>query len=373
MSTTTSENQTQPSSHQRTFWWLLSGVWLVLSIFMASQLVLRTAEGNYPVNWLNGLSLEILYCLQWIALSPITFWLARKFPLQSKKFFAGLLVHLVVGIVMSSLTMAGRTVLNTIFVYKFSIPLTLDHVLRNMTEALDYGVMSYLLNMLFSYSFVFYTQVREREIRAAQLETELGRAQLLALKMQLHPHFFFNTLNTISVLIRKQENDLAVEMIAKLSKFLRYTLDKTNIQEVTLEEELSAIDLYLEIQKVRFQEKLHIKRTISPDVLNAKVPTLILQPLVENALQHGISKREDGGTLELSAERLNGKIHITISDDGNGVQERFDQLKRRGIGLQNSESRLQKLYGSSFEFDINPNPGGGTTVHVAIPFCEEMK
>lgn len=337
---------------------------------MTSQLVLRTADGKYPVDWLNGLSLEILYCLQWVALSPITLWLARKFPLQSKKFFAGLLVHLAVGTAMSALTMAGRTVLTTIFMYKFAIPVTFERVLSNMTEALDYGVMSYLLNMLFSYSFVFYTQVREREIRAAQLENELGRAQLLALKMQLHPHFFFNTLNTISVLIRKQENNLAVEMIAKLSKFLRYTLDKTNTQEVTLEEELSAIDLYLEIQKVRFQENLSIKRTISSDVLSTKVPTLILQPLVENALQHGIAKRERGGILELSAERMNGKVHITISDNGPGITSDLQKLKHHGIGLQNSESRLQKLYGSSFEFELKSKPEGGALVHIALPFRE---
>ncbi len=366
MSTSNPETKIPPS-HRRYFWWLLASVWFVLSIFMASQLVLRTAEGKYPVDWLSGISLEMLYCLQWILLSPVTLWLAKKFPLQSRKFFAGLLVHLAVGLTMSAVTMAGRTVLITIFMYKFTIPLTLERVLNNMTDALDYGVMSYLLNMLFSYSYVFYTQVREREIRAAQLENELGKAQLLALKMQLHPHFFFNTLNTISMLIRKQENELAVEMIAKLSKFLRYTLDKTNTQEVTLEEELSAIDLYLEIQNVRFQDKLRVKKTISHDVLNTKVPTLILQPLVENALQHGISKREEGGTLELSAERLNGKVHISISDDGTGVQESLALLKQRGIGLQNSESRLQKLYGSSFEFDIKPKPNGGTIVHVAVP------
>jgi sensor histidine kinase YesM len=359
-----------PSSHRRYFWWLLSGVWLILSIFMASQLVLRTAEGKYPVDWFSGLSLEMLYCLQWISLAPVTLWLAKKFPLQNRKFFAGLLIHLAVGLLMSALTMAGRTVLITIFMYKFAVPLTLERVFGNMTEALDYGVMSYLLNMLFSYSYVFYTQVREREIRAAQLQSELERAQLLTLKMQLHPHFFFNTLNTISVLIRKQENALAVEMIAKLSKFLRYTLEKTNTQEVTLEEELSAIDLYLEIQKVRFQENLTVTRNISPDVLNTKVPTLILQPLVENALQHGIAKREQGGLLELSAERMNGNVYITISDNGPGVKHDLDELKQHGIGLQNSESRLQKLYGSSFEFELKPKPEGGTLVHVALPFRE---
>ncbi len=361
-----------PSNNNRReyFWQLLIGVWTILSIFMASQLVMQTKSGNNPIFWYNAFLFEWLYCLQWMSLAPITLWLAKKFPLNNKKFFFGIFLHLLAGTLFSSLTMGGRSVFNWAIIHHMDNPLTLDHIIANMTGALDYGIMSYILNTLFCYGYEFYNQMRERELRAIKLESELGQAQLMALKMQLHPHFFFNTLNVISVLIRKQENDLAVEMISRLSKFLRYTLDKTTTQEVSLREELNAIDLYLEIQKVRFQDNLILKRTISPDVLDSRVPTLILQPLIENALQHGISKRESGGVLELSAERVNGSVHIRISDNGPGISPNHADSQQYGIGLQNSESRLQKLYGSKSQFEIYPRPEGGTTVHLAIPYSE---
>ncbi len=358
-----------PSANRKDhFWWLLIGVWTTLSIFMASQIVMQTRGGDHPISWYNAFLFEWLYCVQWMSLAPITLWLAKRFPLNSKKFFLGIFLHLFAGTLFSSLTMGGRAIFNWAIIHHMDNPLTLDHVISNMTIALDYGIMSYILNTLFCYGYEFYNRMHEREMRAITLESELSQAQLTALKMQLHPHFFFNTLNVISVLIRKQENDLAVEMISRLSKFLRYTLEKTTTQEVPLREELNAIDLYLEIQKVRFQDNLILKRTISPEVLDTLVPTLILQPLIENALQHGISKRENGGILELSAERMNGSVHIRISDNGPGISANHADFKQFGIGLQNSESRLQKLYGSKSLFEIFPGQDGGTTVHIAIPY-----
>ncbi|TAK67573.1 MAG: hypothetical protein EPO24_00355 [Bacteroidetes bacterium] len=350
------------------FWWLLSGVWLILSFIMANQLVLRTSGTESAVSWYNAFMLEFFYCVQWVALAPLTLRVARVFPLQSKKFFVGIIVHLTAGALMSAATMGGRTVLNWVFLHHMQTALTWERVLNNMTEALDYGMMSYLLNMFFCYSYTFYERAKEREVRALKLEAELGQAQLQALKMQLHPHFFFNTLNTISVLIRKKENELAVEMIARLSKFLRYTLEKTDTQEVTLAEELNAVEMYLEIQKARFQDKLNVQRAISPDVLNVRVPTLILQPLLENALEHGIAKREQGGVVELSAERVNGAVHIRVTDNGPGINPGNNAAERRGIGLQNTESRLQKLYGGEYGFEISSKLEGGTTVQITLPY-----
>ncbi len=349
-------------------WVLFSGVWLILSLIMSIQLAKDTAGSEYAIPWLNAFLLEFMYCLQWIALAPLTLRLARMFPLRGKSIATAIPVHLLMGFLTSAVTMAGRALLTWMILHRMETPLTFEYITDRMTQALDYGIMSYLLNILLSYSFEFYAKVREQELAAIRLEAELDRAQLTSLKMQLHPHFFFNTLNTIAMLIRKQENAGAVDMIARLSKFLRYTLENTNVQEVPLREELEVIDLYFDIQKIRFGDNLTIQRSIAPDAMDCSVPTLILQPLVENSLEHGIAKRQSGGVVELSAIKKDGSLLISIADNGPGMNGDPSASSHQGIGIRNTVSRLEKLYGTSSTFNVQSGPEGGTLVQLVIPF-----
>jgi two-component system LytT family sensor kinase len=360
----------RPTEDRRPFWLLVSGVWLVLALFMTSQLYLDFARANKPLAWYDPLGLELLYCAQWVALARLSLWLAGRFPLARKGWILAGLVHLITGVVLSSLTMGVRAVLHWLLIRHMQTPLTGDEILDYMTSAFDYGVMSYLLNLVLSYSFQYYTQLRQRELRAANLETELGRAQLQALKMQLHPHFFFNTLHAIAVLIRKDQTDRAVEMITQLGKFLRLTFEKADSQEVSLKEELEALSLYLEIQQVRFGDRLTVERDIDLFALSASVPALILQPLVENALQHGIEKRTSPGVIELKARRSDGMVHLYVTDNGPGLASDWRLLRHRGIGLDNTRSRLEKLYGSASLFELVNAHEGGAVAHLVFPYTE---
>ncbi len=212
-----------------------------------------------------------------------------------------------------------------------------------------------------------YKRYRDREVRASQLESELARAQVQILEMQLQPHFLFNTLNSIMVLIRQQP-DLASRMVARLSEFLRLTLDSAGMQEVPLRRELEFLDRYLHIERIRFGDRLQFEQHVDPYVLDALVPNLILQPLVENAIRHGVSKRRGPALISVSAERLNGSLTIHVRDNGVGLTARGGGAINEGIGLKNIRQRLLHLYGDACEFSLESPPGGGVDVVLTLPF-----
>jgi LytS/YehU family sensor histidine kinase len=229
-----------------------------------------------------------------------------------------------------------------------------------------------------SYAVGYYTRFREREVRATQLEARLAQAELQALKMQLHPHFLFNTLNGIVGLVRDRKNSAAVEMIAGLSDLLRYTLDGAGRQEVTLREELEFLELYLGIQQKRFPDRLRVEMNVEPTALEALVPNLILQPLVENAIRHGVSRRAAGGTVGVSASREGGMLRLRVYDDGPGLRhdaradadgdEAHEGSPSTGIGLSNTRARLRQLYGDAQSFEVFDREAGGVEATLRLPF-----
>jgi sensor histidine kinase YesM len=218
------------------------------------------------------------------------------------------------------------------------------------------------------YAFDYRERYHERESAASQLKVQLAQAQLESLKMQLHPHFLFNTLHTIAGLVRTNERRPAVNMIVGLSDLLRHALDSADEQEVPLREEVKFVELYLDIQKVRFPDRLTVRMEIAPETLDAMVPNLILQPLVENAISHGISHNDSGGVLVINAYRDNGMLRIRVSDDGPGLQSGWRMEESEGIGLANTGERLKHLYGSEHRFDLSNGATGGTVAAIAIPF-----
>jgi two-component sensor histidine kinase len=217
------------------------------------------------------------------------------------------------------------------------------------------------------WAFGHFQETAERERRTLELETRLTQANLQALKMQLQPHFLFNTLNAISSLIHENPR-AADDMIGSLSQFLRTTLTVSAKDEISLGAELEFLEHYLEIQQTRFGDRLIICREIEAGAPDALVPPLILQPLVENAIHHGIEPRETGGTLTIRAARKNGALHLEISDDGKGFSG--GQLLRpgNGVGLSNTEARLQTLYGKNHQFKLMANQPTGASVTIEIPF-----
>jgi LytS/YehU family sensor histidine kinase len=209
--------------------------------------------------------------------------------------------------------------------------------------------------------------VKRREVREAQLETRLAHARLEALKMQLHPHFLFNTLNAVSVLVRKGENRAAVRMIAGLSDLLRLALDRSGAQEVTLEEEMHFLDRYLTIEKIRFGDRLRVSVDVPRDALDARVPNLVLQPLVENAIRHGIAPVPGAGRLDIRADVHGKTLRLRVLDDGAGVDGAPPASAGGGVGLRNTRERLRQLYGDRFRLELLPGRGRGTEAVLEIP------
>ena len=205
-------------------------------------------------------------------------------------------------------------------------------------------------------------------MRALELEGLLTRAELQNLKMQLHPHFLFNTLHTISVLMMRNVT-AANRMLIRLSDLLRITLDNAGAQEVTLKQELDFLNGYLEIEQTRFHDRLTVNRDIDPATLDVMVPNLLLQPLVENAIRHGISTRADAGLIEIRSRREADRLVIEISDNGQGLPGNV----KKGVGLANTEARLEQLYGNSHSFALLPAPSGGLLVRIVIPIHEDSE
>ncbi|MBO0800759.1 MAG: histidine kinase, partial [Blastocatellia bacterium] len=223
----------------------------------------------------------------------------------------------------------------------------------------------------------YYRGYRERELMASNLETRLVEAQLDALRMQLHPHFLFNTLNSISVLMRR-DIEAADRMLLQLSHLLRVTLARNAAHEIKLGQELEILERYLEIEQIRFQDRLTVRKEIDSTALDALVPQLFFQPLVENAIRHGIAERETGGVIVISAARQNGQngqnemLRLEVRDNGPGLSSSREDLIE-GVGLSNTRSRLAYLYGSESRFAVGNAEGGGMIVSAAFPVHHETE
>jgi LytS/YehU family sensor histidine kinase len=270
------------------------------------------------------------------------------------------LVHLVTAVALGGIvaTLAGRA---------FSFV----DVLRFLLETGSHlNLLTYWAILGVSYALDYYRRDQERELRSTVLQARLAEAQLQMLKMELHPHFLFNTLHAISALMHK-DVDAADRMLARLGDLLRLTLENSGKQEVPLREELDFLRRYLEIEQARFRERLTVDMRIDSDVLDARVPNLLLQPLVENAIRHGIAPRSAPGRVEIHAHRHDSTLELRVRDDGAGMRHR--NPPREGVGLTNTRARLQQMYGASHRFELFNAVEGGLVVRLSIPFSRDVR
>jgi two-component system LytT family sensor kinase len=239
-----------------------------------------------------------------------------------------------------------------------------DGVLLQFLRTFDWGFGFYAGLVGFAHALRYRADAEARAVEAAELQTELVEAQLLSLQRQLHPHFLFNTLHAISALVRR-DPERAEAMIEKLGDLLRVTLGRVGFQKVPLREELVYLDTYLDIERIHFGERLKIVRNVASDVLDAEVPFLILQPLVENAIKHGLSPRRAGGTVSISASLQESHLVLSVSDDGVGIRAGAVET---GVGLTNTRVRLERLYGADHRFILRAPEGGGVHVEIHLPW-----
>jgi len=343
-------------------------IWTFLAVIMTEQYYTYLITINSSSPLYKSIIIEFVYCYLCALFAPVILWIAFKLDMTKQNWLKITLAHLVICLAMILVTMGIRRVIVWNLVSDHSADLTIGSILNSIFRSPDYAIMGYMVTAFIGYTYKYYFQYKQNEMRALQLETELAYSQLQALKMQLQPHFLFNTLNSISALVRKNENSAAVKMISGLGNFLRSTLDAQSTQEVNLKQEIVLLKLYLDIQQTRFQDRLVVSFNISPETMTAKVPNLILQPLVENAIKHGVSEITSSCKIEIDAVRENGFLKIAIKDDGKGLEDDPELLTKKGIGITNTQNRLNMLYGKDYKFDLNNNTSGGTTVTLTIPY-----
>jgi LytS/YehU family sensor histidine kinase len=239
------------------------------------------------------------------------------------------------------------------------------------------GFMSYATILLVSHAINYYQRYQAEELKISRLKAELAEAQLLAaraqveaLKMQLHPHFLFNTLHSISALLQ-EDVEAAEQMIARLGDFLRLTLESSGAEQVTLQEEAEFLRCYLEIERVRFHDRLSVRIDLAPETLDARVPSMILQPIVENSILHGIAAQSGPGRIEIRARRSGDSLRLQVSDNGPGLASgaMVASKQKRGVGLANTRARLEQLYPSTHRLDMAGAQGAGVEVTLEIPFA----
>jgi sensor histidine kinase YesM len=240
-----------------------------------------------------------------------------------------------------------------------------------IVSSLTNFMMLYVATLMLFYALDYYRAFHARTLRASQLETEVARAQLDALRRQLQPHFLFNTLHAISALMSRDVQG-ARRMIAKLSDLLRLTLDESE-HEVPLAQELAFLEQYLDLQRLRFGDRLRIEQHVAAAALDCRVPRLVLQPIVENALHHGIERRAAAGRIVIDAARHAGVLELRVRDDGPGMGVLEGENVIEGVGLSNTRARLQHLYGSAASLTLADNPEGGVCVTVIVPAPEQSR
>lgn len=349
-------------------------VWTLLGLSFTSEAYLR----HYKVGMLAGpmwlYVIEILTSTYIYAIfSPIVFKFGRKFPLELKTatgvFFRYIFVHLIFSLIFSMISLY----LGTFIAYQWQgeeyCKGCLDWQMLLDPFLLHRGIIIYWALIFVRQGIDYFRSYNDEKIRVAKLSSQLSEAQLSALKMQIHPHFLFNTLNSIVGLIQ-EDKDAAETMTTKLSDFLRMTLQSSSEPIVTLKQELYFLKTYLDIEKVRFQERLATEFIYDESILSARVPNLILQPLVENSIKHGISHLKENGKIKISAACQENRLVLEVEDNGNHPEKNHSIFSKpaTGLGLKNTEARLKQIYGENFSFKFADNREKGTSVTINIPF-----
>jgi sensor histidine kinase YesM len=350
-------------------WSLIFGFWTLLGLFFASQTYLiYVYVFKKSIPWNQAFVCAFSDWYVWAFLAPFILRLAREHPIERTNWLQGLMFHLPVCILASLFHLTlGVGILQLFKLFGLYSHGFSESFILNFSFQFHWNVLTYWLIVSAALAVDYYSKYRERELKASQLEARLAQAQLQALKMQLHPHFLFNTLNAISALMYT-DVDSADRMLTRLSDLLRLTLDNAGGQEVTLKQELEFLGRYLEIEQIRFEDRLTVKMEIDPETLDAQVPNLLLQPLVENAIRHGIALRSEPGRIEIRARRENGMLQLHVRDDGPGLPAGQAAPAREGIGLANTRARLQQLHGAAHRFELSNADDGGFLVSLAVPF-----
>ncbi len=353
-------------------WRWVFGVAMALGLFSFLQAYRLTFINSKPGVTIEAGKLLVLNLALWFVpalLMPAIVWAARRFRFDTGHKVRAVAAHSVGALTFAAVHFVG--LMSVRFLLwpdggKWASVSWSQFFQRRALEQLDWSLMVYAVIVGVSHAIAFYHESQERKLKAALLETRLVEARLKTLEAELHPHFLFNTLHAISTLVHR-DPESADRMISRLSDLLRITFDRTGEPKVSLKEEIEFLQKYLDIEQTRFQDRLAVNVTIEPEALDGEVPRMILQPLVENAIKHGIAGRHGGNQIEIAAGRDGDRLWMQVRDNGAGLQVRTLKALRTGVGLSNTRARLDCLYGRHYRLEFS-DKHGGLSVLIAIPF-----
>jgi two-component system, LytTR family, sensor kinase len=339
--------------------------WTFLGLVLSLELYFNgRAEGN---NWSDFEAIAVPQfgrAAMWACLAPFILMLRDRMPLRAGHWVGGILFHIAFSFIVMATFYLGR-------IEAFN--LMVEPIKKGFWHTANVGfyghnlvdIAYYWAVIAFGYGVELQRKYKNEEIRSVQLESKLVEAELKLLREQIKPHFLFNTLNTISVLVRDRKNDLAVTLLSRLGSLLRMSLDRPHENVTTLQAELDFLDRYVDIQKARFSDRLTVEVSIDDAALGMTVPWLILQPIVENAILHGVAPKDGPGRVDVFGRVNGGSLHLEVSDDGPGVANLPGLVE--GTGLANTRARLHKIYGNAATMAISSRRSGGLTVEIAVP------
>ena len=360
-------------SWNRSSWLWIASIWLAFGLFDATQTVfVMRSEGMHHA-WARLFLTMTVAWMPWAIATPLVLRLGRRFPpLKLRPFSTSLstwLIHLAAALAVGLSFSAWMTCLEVMLdPYVMPSRGTFGSIwFDRFFNGLLASILLYGTILIVNYVLESRERLAQQQTETARLNEQLSKAQLRALRQQIEPHFLFNTLNAVSGLVRESRNDDAVNMIAGLSDFLRKVLEESSRQQVPLSEEMEFTQTYLDIQKVRFADRLRLTVDVPPELYPAQVPSLILQPMVENAVKHGIAQRTQGGSIRIVASRHHGTLTLSVSNDGPSLPPDWE-AGRLGIGIANVRTRLQSLYGEAFTLSLRNRDAGGVEASVSLPF-----
>ncbi len=351
-------------------WFWIPVIWFGFGLFDATQAVIRMRAEGMRHNWARLFFICVISWVPWAVATVPLMRLNRRYPVTNWRSGHTWRAH-IPALLLCNLALGAWYALFEHALNPYNLPhagtfraLFLEDTLSSiLASVLLYGAIVAVDTVLDSRA-----RLARQEAETARLNEQLSQAQLDAVRRQIEPHFLFNTLNSVSALIREQRNDAAVAMIARLSDFLRRLLAEPTRQQVPLAEEMDFAQRYLDIQKVRFADRLQLSMDVPADLLVAQVPTLVLQLMLENAIKHGIAKRAQGGMVHVAATRSNGTLTLSVYNDGPALAPAANTDS--GIGLTNMRTRLQGLYGDRFALEMRNRDPDGVEVSVSVPFIE---
>ena len=361
-------------------WMLVSAVWLAPTVFSIVSLIgQRRLSGEGPASWR-----DIIWSggdwLVYAILTPPIFWVSNRWPIARPNIVRRALLHVIFALLLCvGWATSGKLLeafLSVIFDPKFSPVVRAIEGTGSWKHAgvdwlnwvlitLPFGCVVYFSIAGIAHAIRYFVEAREREVQVARISEQLAGARFAALQAQVNPHFLFNTLNTIAVLVRDNDRARAVSIVEQLSEVLRATLGRHRSSEVRLDDEIALVRQYLEIEQARFSDRLRPSWSIDPNAASAAVPGFSIQHLVENAVRHGVARREDAGAIEISAHRDGDTLVVTVRDDGPGIEP---GPSPPGHGLANTRERLLALYGAAASLDVSEDPGKGTVATLRLPF-----